>query len=179
MNSEQAANGRRLLAKYKPEIDTIFSRYPDKRSAMLPMLYLAQREYGWLSQDVLHEVADILELEPTEVISVAGFYTLFYKEPVGRYVIEICDDLPCALRGAEQFVEHACQKLGIRVGETTPDGLFTLHTVMCLAACDRAPMMQVNLEYHENMTDEKFDALIDELRARGGGQATDDGQGTP
>lgn len=176
MNSEQAANGRRLLAKHKPEIEAIFSRYPDKRSAMLPMLYLAQGEYGWLSQDVLHEVADILELEPTEVISVAGFYTLFYKAPVGKYVIEICDDLPCALRGAEQFVEHACQKLGLRVGETTPDGLFTLHTVMCLAACDRAPMMQVNLEYHENMTAEKFDALIDELRARDGGRGTDDGQ---
>lgn len=175
MNPEQAPDGRRLLAKHKSEIDTIFSRYPDKRSAMLPMLYLAQHEYGWLSQDVLHEVADILELEPTEVISVAGFYTLFYKEPVGKYVIEICDDLPCALRGAEQFVEHACQKLGLRVGETTADGLFTLRTVMCLAACDRAPMMQVNLEYHENMTNEKFDAWIDQMRSQDGQQTTDEG----
>lgn len=156
----------RLLEKHKAEIDTILSHYPDKRSALLPMLYLAQGEYGWLNQDVMKEVADILELQPTEVISVAGFYTLFYKEPVGKYVLEICDDLPCALRGAESLVEHACQKLGIRVGETTPDGLFTLHTVMCLAACDRAPMMQVNLGYHENLTNEKFDALVEDLRQR-------------
>jgi NADH-quinone oxidoreductase subunit E len=156
----------RLLEKHKPEIDTILAHYPDRRSALLPMLYLAQDEYGWLSQDVMKEVGDILELQPTEVMSVAGFYTLFYKEPVGKYVLEICDDLPCALRGAEPFVEHACQKLGIQVGETTPDGLFTLRTVMCLAACDRAPMMQVNLDYHEGLTNEKFDALVEELRNR-------------
>jgi NADH-quinone oxidoreductase subunit E len=164
MNVERATNGHRLLTKYQGQIDNILSRYPDKRSALLPLLYLAQSEYGWLSQDVMNEVAAILELQPTEVTSVAGFYTLFHKEPVGKYVIEICDDLPCALRGAEPFVEHACQKLGIQVGETTPDGLFTLHTVMCLAACDRAPMMQVNLDYHEDLTNEKFDALVDQLR---------------
>lgn len=153
-----------LTENHRAELETIFSHYPDKRSALLPVLYLAQREYGWLSDDVLREVAGVLELEPTEVTSVAGFYTLFYKEPVGKYVLEICNDLPCALRGAEKFVEHACKKLGVQVGETTPDGLFTLKTVMCVAACDRAPVMQVNLEYHENLDEARFDQMVDELR---------------
>jgi NADH:ubiquinone oxidoreductase subunit E len=109
-------------------------------------------------------VAGVLELDPTLVLSLAGFYTLFYEEPVGKYVLEICNDLPCALRGADEFVEMACQKLGVELDETTADGLFTIKTVMCLAACDKAPMLQVNLKYEENLDEEKFDALISRLR---------------
>jgi NADH-quinone oxidoreductase subunit E len=150
------------------EIMDILARYPEvhKRSAVMPLLYLAQQEYGWLSQDAMREVAMIVGLDPTEVYGVAGFYSLYFKEPVGKYVIHICDDLPCALRGAEKFVDHACQKLGVKVGETTGDGLFTLQTAMCLAACDRAPMMQVNLEYYESLKPEDFDRIIEELRAK-------------
>jgi NADH-quinone oxidoreductase subunit E len=153
-----------LADKYREQIDDILSRYPSKRSAVLPLLYLAQGEYGYCTDEAIREVATLIDLEPTEVVSVAGFYSLFYKEPVGRYVLEICDDLPCALRGADQFVDHVCQKLGVKAEETTPDGLFTVKRVMCLAACDRAPMMQVNLNYYENLDAEKFDQLIEELR---------------
>ncbi|MFQ6058349.1 MAG: NADH-quinone oxidoreductase subunit NuoE [Anaerolineae bacterium] len=151
--------------KAKQELERVLAKYPDKRSALLPALYLAQEEYGYLSEEAMREVAELLELEPTEVYSVAGFYTLLYMEPAGRYVLQVCDDLPCALRGAEELVEHLCHKLGIRPGETTPDGLFTLETVPCLAACHRAPVMQVNLEYHEDLSEEKVDELIETLKS--------------
>lgn len=162
-----------LADKYRDQIDSILARYPSKRSAVLPLLYLAQREYGYCSEEAIKDVAGLVELEPTEVFSVAGFYSLFHKDPTGRYVLEICNDLPCALRGADQFVEHVCKCLGVQPGETTPDGMFTVETVMCLGACDRAPMLQVNLDYHEDMDPEKFDALIEELRRKAAG--ADDG----
>jgi NADH-quinone oxidoreductase subunit E len=112
----------------------------------------------------MRDVAGVLDLDPTEVLSLAGFYTLFYEESVGKYVLEICNDLPCALRGADEFVDMACEKLGVEVGGTTEDGMFTVKTVMCLAACDKAPMLQVNLKYEENLDEAKFDALITRLR---------------
>ena len=152
--------------KYKREITDILSKYPDKRSAVLPMMHLAQREYGYMSQEAMTEVAGILDLDPTHVLSLAGFYTLYYEEPVGKYVLEICNDLACALRGADDFVEMACEKLGVSPEETTEDGLFTLKTVMCLAACDKAPMLQCNLEYQENLDEDKLDALLAELRQK-------------
>jgi NADH-quinone oxidoreductase subunit E len=153
-----------LADAYGEEIKAILAKYPDRRSAVLPLMYLAQEAYGFLSKDAIIEVANSINMEPTEVLSLAGFYTLFYEEPVGKFVLEICNDLPCALRGADEFVEMACQKLKIAVGETTEDGLFSLKTVMCLAACDRAPMMQVNLKYEEYLDEEKFDAIIANLR---------------
>ncbi len=154
-----------LSEKYSEEIGAILEKYPDKRSAVLPLMYLAQEAYGYLSREAMVDVADNIGIDPTEVLSLAGFYTLFYEEPVGKYVLEICNDLPCALRGADEFVDMACEKLGIGVGETTPDGLFSLKTVMCLAACDKAPMLQVNLKYEEELDEEKFDALISRLQA--------------
>jgi NADH-quinone oxidoreductase subunit E len=154
-----------LSEKYSEEIKAILEKYPEKRSAVLPLMYLAQEAYGYLSKEAMVDVADNIGIDPTEVLSLAGFYTLFYEEPVGKYVLEICNDLPCALRGADEFVDIACEKLGIGVGETTPDGLFSLKTVMCLAACDKAPMLQVNLKYEEELDEEKFDALISRLRA--------------
>jgi NADH-quinone oxidoreductase subunit E len=153
-----------LSEKYQDEIQAILTKYPQSRSAVLPLMYLAQEAYGFMSKEAIRDVADVLELDPTEVLSLAGFYTLYYEEPVGKYVLEICTDLPCALRGAEDFTEMACQKLGIKVGETTEDGMFTVKTVMCLAACDKAPMLQANLKYEENLDEEKFDALISRLR---------------
>jgi NADH-quinone oxidoreductase subunit E len=153
-----------LADKYAAEIDEILSKYPDKRSAILPVMYLAQQEYGYMSKEAMTDVASILNLDPTHVLSLAGFYTLYYEEPVGRYVLEVCNDLPCALRGADEFLEMMCRKLDIPLNGTTADGLFTVKAVMCLAACDKAPMLQCNLKYEENLDEEKFDALIARLR---------------
>jgi len=162
-----------LLEKYKADIENILSQYPPerKRSAVLPLLYLAQQEYGYCSPDAIKDVAGLIGLEPTEVNSVVGFYTLFYDHPIGKHVIQVCNDLPCALRGSDTFVDHVCTKLGLdkhRVehgGQTTADGEFTVETVMCIAACDKAPCAQIDLEYVGNLTPEKFDALIESLRA--------------
>lgn len=152
-----------IAEKYAEEIKSIIKRFPQKRSAVLPLMHLAQQEYGYMSQEAMQEVAHILDLDPTHVLSLAGFYSLFYEEKVGKYVLEICNDLACALRGADEFVEMASQKLGIQPEETTPDGLFTLKTVMCLGACDRAPMLQCNLKFEENLDEAKFEQLIERL----------------
>ncbi len=154
-----------IKEKYAQEIEGILARFPTKKSAVLPLMHLAQHEYGYMSQEAMREVAGILGLDPTHVLSLAGFYSLFYEEPVGRYVLEICNDLACALRGADEFVEMATQKLGIPVDGTTADGLFTLKTVMCLGACDRAPMLQCNLKFEEHLDEAKFEALLARLRA--------------
>ena len=143
-------------------------RYPSKRSAIIQALYLAQRDNGYLTHEVMREVAHLLEMDPTEVLSIAGFYTLLYDKPVGKYVLHVCNDLPCALRGADAFLDHVCKRLGVQPGETTPDGLFTVEPVMCIGACHRAPVMQVNLEFHENMTPEAVDRLLEQLKAQAG-----------
>lgn len=153
-----------LKDKYAKEIKGILARFPTKRSAVLPLMHLAQSEYGHLNKESMAEVAEILDLDPTHVLSLAGFYTLYHEEKVGRYVLEVCNDLACALRGADEFVDMVSDKLNIPVDGTTDDGMFTLKTVMCLAACDRAPMLQCNLKYEENLDEAKFDALITRLR---------------
>lgn len=153
-----------LSEKSKSTIQALLPRYQTKQSAMLPALYLAQKEHGYLTEEAIREVAEILEVDPTEVLGVSGFYSLLYTEPIGKYVVQICDDLPCALRGAEEFADHVCRKLGVKSGQTTPDGMFTVERVMCLGACDKAPVMQVNLEFYENMTPEAADRLIEDLR---------------
>lgn len=155
-----------LAEKYAQEIDALLARYPQKKSAVLHLMHMAQNEYGYMSPEAMHEVAAILDLDPTHILSLAGFYSLFYEEPVGTYVLEICNDLACALRGADEFVEMASRKLDIPVEGTTNDGLFTLKTVMCLGACDRAPMLQCNLKFYENLDEAKFEGLIAELRAK-------------
>ncbi len=118
-----------------------------------------------MSRDAMREVAGILDLDPTHILSLAGFYSLYYEEPVGKYVLEICNDLACALRGADEFVDVASRILGVPVEGTTDDGLFTLKTVMCLGACDRAPMLQCNLKFEEHLNEEKFKQLVARLRA--------------
>ncbi|HJW89702.1 MAG TPA: NAD(P)H-dependent oxidoreductase subunit E [Anaerolineales bacterium] len=158
-----------LAEKYATEIDQILTKYPSdqKRSAVMPLLYLAQRETGFVSRPAMKEIAEILGISATEVASIVGFYTLYYEKPGGKYRLQVCNDLPCALRGADDFLEKLCENLGIKVGETTPDGLVTVEAVMCLAGCDKAPLFQVQsgdgLEYHENQTVESAVEYVQQL----------------
>jgi NADH-quinone oxidoreductase subunit E len=154
-----------LAEKHQERIQKIFARYPDKRSAVMPLLYVAQEEYGWLTPGAIGEVADLCELDPTQVTQIAGFYTMFRESPKGRYWLQVCTDLPCALVGADEFYQQLLDYLGIKDGETTSDGLFTVEHVMCLAACDRAPMLQCNFHFVERLDMEKMKALIAEWRA--------------
>jgi len=160
-----------LAEKYAQEIDAILAKYPpdQRRAAVMPLVYLAQRDQMFVSREAMAEIAQILGLSTTDVASVVGFYSLYYDKPGGRYRIQVCTDLPCALRGAEQFLQELCSRLGIKPGETTADGLITLEPVMCLAACDRAPVFQVQsgagLTYYEKQTVENALALIEQLRA--------------
>jgi len=154
--------------KYAKRIEAAFSKYPDKRSAVMPMLYLAQEEYGWVSAEGIEEVAALCEMDPTQVRSVAGFYTMYSKSPKGKYWLQVCTDLACALCGADKFYHDLQEYLGLKAeGETTEDGLFTLEHVMCLAACDKPQVLQCNFHYHENLDMEKVKALIEEWRAQG------------
>lgn len=156
-----------LAEKYPERIKKIFSHYPDKRSAVMPLLYLAQEEYGWLSTEALEEVAALCDIDPTQAHSIAGFYTMFSEQPKGKFWLQVCTDLPCALRGADDFFKGLCELLGLdeEHGGTTEDGMFTVEPVMCLAACDKAPMMQCNFHYHENLDLEKAKDLIAQWRA--------------
>lgn len=172
----------KLLEKYPDEVRAILAKYPSeqKRSAVMPLLYLAQREAVretgklFVSEYAKQDIAELLGLDPTEVGSIIGFYTLYYDSPESRYRIQVCTDLPCALRGADQFMEELCKRLNIKPGETTADGLITVEAVMCLAACDRAPMFQVQsgdgLSYHENQTVDSAMALINLLRQEASGK---------
>jgi NADH-quinone oxidoreductase subunit E len=165
-----------LLEKYPEEIRAILAKYPadQQRSAVMPLLYLAQRESGYLTKQSLQDIADVLGLSTTEVGSIVGFYSLYYDEPAGKIRIQVCTDLPCALRGAEEFLEKLCENLGIRVGETTADGLVTVQRVMCLAGCDKAPMFQVQsddgLTYYENQTVNSAMELVEHWRKQEGGK---------
>jgi NADH-quinone oxidoreductase subunit E len=148
------------------ELDHILNRYPDKRSAVLPALYIVQRRHNYLTEESIRDVAQALDMNITEVQAIVGFYTLLRKEPTGKYIIQVCTDLPCALRGAEGFYARLCERLGLPPeGGTTSDGLFTVEQVVCLAACDKAPVAQINLDYYEKLTDEGIDAILAGLRA--------------
>jgi NADH-quinone oxidoreductase subunit E len=155
-----------LYEKYQAEIDSILARYPQKRSAVLNILYIAQDEYGYLTDPAIREVADILDMPATDVFEVVGFYTLLYDEPVGAWVVQVCDDVPCCFRGAEDLVNALEEQLGITAEQTTADKTFTLQRVKCLAACDKAPVIQANLDYYYNITADKADAFIRELREK-------------
>jgi len=146
-------------------VNRIIKRYPEGRqkSALLPLLHIAQSEYnGWLSSDTMDYVASLLGIEPIEVYEVASFYSMFNLQPVGNCVIEVCQTGPCWLKGADEIVAHFEKRFGIKPGETTADGMFTLKTVECLAACGNAPVIQVGTEYHENITTQKLDEMLDQ-----------------
>jgi NADH-quinone oxidoreductase subunit E len=145
-------------------VNKIIARYPQgkQKSALLPLLHIAQSEFdGWLSTPVMDYVASILSIKPIEVYEVATFYSMFNTEPVGKCLIEVCRTSPCWLRGAEDIVAHLEKKLNIKDGETTADGKFTLKTVECLGSCGTAPMLQCGADYHENLTVEKVDELVE------------------
>ena len=149
------------------KVGTLISRYPEGRqkSALLPLLHLAQEELGgYLSPDVMDYVASLLNMEPIEVYEVATFYTQFFQEKKGKYLIEICRTAPCAMCGGEKISRLIQEKLGIKPGETTGDGLFTLKEVECLGACGNAPVMQVNTDFYEDLTGEKVTEILDNLR---------------
>lgn len=163
-----------LRQQYGQEIDAVLAKYPpdQKRSAVMPLLYIAQREHGHITREQLDQVAEIVGISSTDVASIVGFYTLYHDEPGGKYRIQICNDLPCALRGADSFLDGLCQRLGVEAGGTTADGMVTVEPVMCLAACHRAPMFQVQsrteITYHENQTVESAMQLIESLRQTDG-----------
>ena len=147
------------------KVQEIIARYPEgkQKSALLPLLHLAQDENsGWLSVDAMDHVASLLEIEPIEVYEVATFYSMYNLKPVGKYVFEVCQTGPCMLSGSDEMIEYIQQKLNIKTGETTADGLFTLKTVECLGACGYAPMMQLGKFYREHLTKERVDAIIEE-----------------
>lgn len=153
-----------LVDKYRTEIESILAKYPPehKRSAVMPLLYLAQSEYGHISKGTLKEVADLIGSSPTDVAGIVGFYSLYYDHAAGKRRVQICTDLPCALRGADKFAADLCANLGVKLGETTADGEYTVEAVMCLAACDHAPMFQVQdadgIHYHESAPDKPLTA---------------------
>ncbi len=170
-----------LADKYPDQIETILAKYPpdQKRSAVMPLLYLAQSEYGYINRAAMVEVGDLIDLTPTEVAGIVGFYTLYSAASFGKRRMQICTDLPCALRGAEAFAAEVCQKLGVKVGQITPDGEWSVEAVMCLAGCNHAPMFQVQdangIHYHESpspdlpMTPDQALMILDQYKQTGKG----------
>ena len=159
-----------LAEKYPKEVEKILAKYPpdQKRSAVMPLLYMAQREEGFVDNHAIRDIAKMLDITDTEISSIIGFYTLYHDKSEGALRIQVCTDLPCALRGADQFLADLCEKLGVEPGGTTVDGMVTVEAVMCLAACDKAPMFQTQgpdgIKYHENMTVESTMELIENFK---------------
>jgi NADH-quinone oxidoreductase subunit E len=169
-----------LADKYPDQIATILAKYPpeQKRSAVMPLLYLAQSEYGYVTRAAMAEVGALTDMSPTEVAGIVGFYTLYSATSFGKRRMQICTDLPCALRGAEAFAAEVCQKLGVKVGQITPDGEWSVENVMCLAGCNHAPMFQVQdadgIHYHESpaeqpMTADQAVAILEQYQQIGKG----------
>jgi len=147
----------------KADVQAALDRYPNARSAVLPVLWVAQRHWGWVSPSALRLVAETVGLPSPEVFGIATFYTMFNLKPVGRHHLQVCMTLSCSLMGADRLFRHLEKKLGIGHGETTADGRFTLRRVECLAACGGAPCLQANFDYHENLDEAKVDALLEQL----------------
>ena len=148
------------------KVQELIARYPigKQKSALLPVLHVAQETFGWLSAETMDYVASLLSIEPIEVYEVATFYSMYNLKPVGKHLFEVCQTGPCMVNGSDEIVDYIKQKLGIKVGETTADGLFTLKTVECLGACGYAPMMQLGKTFREHLTKEKVDQIIEECR---------------
>ena len=166
-----------LREKYPQEVARHLAKYPPERrqSAVMPLLHLAQLETGFVDRHAVREIAEITGITETDVVEVIGFYTLYHDAPAGKLRLQVCTDISCALRGADAFLAELCSHLGIEPGGTTPDGRVTVEAVMCLAACDKAPMLQVQgpngISYHENMTLEKALELV-ETQGKGGREVT-------
>lgn len=155
-----------FTAENQIEFERILSRYPQKRAALLPTLYLVQKQQGYVCKDAIGFIAEKLGIEPVQVYAVITFYTMFNLKPVGRFHLQLCNNISCMLLGSEKLLAHLRSRLGIGLKETTPDGLFTLSTVECLGSCGTAPVLQVNCDqYSENLGIEELDRLLDELKA--------------
>jgi len=161
---EFARAGKGLSDETLRKIDEAIARYPSKQSALLPALWLAQKEQGFCSLEAQAQVADKIGVSPAFVAGVVSFYTMYHTKPVGRHVVDICTTVSCWLRGADELVQHVEDRLGIKVGETTRDGRITLRTVECLGSCGTAPMCQIDDDYHENLTFDAADRVLDGLR---------------
>ena len=147
----------------KKNFDTLLTRYPTKKAAILPTLWMVQKQYGFISDEAMEYVGKLLDLSPVHVLSVVTFYTMFNRKPTGKHHLQVCRTLSCAMMGAESLVDHLKTKLKIKEGETTRDGKFSLCTVECLGSCGTAPAMMINEAYHENLTAEKLDKILAEL----------------
>jgi len=152
-----------IKASTEKKIKELMSRYPKKQAAILPVLHLVQRELGYISEDGEKWVADLLGINPVKVREVVTFYSMLSRKPLGKYHIQICSNLTCSLMGAESLIDYVSEKLGIKLGETSEDGKFTLTTVECLGACDQAPSMMINTDYYGNMDKKKIDKILKEL----------------
>jgi len=150
-------------ASLRRKIDEVAARYPKKRAALLPVLHLVQREVGWIAPDEERFVAQVLGLKPIKVREVVTFYTMFLRRPLGKYHLQVCSNLTCSLLGAGPLLNYLQQKLGVGVGETTADGRFTLSTVECLGACEQAPCLMVNFDYHGELDRDKVDRILESL----------------
>ncbi|MBI5022202.1 MAG: NADH-quinone oxidoreductase subunit NuoE [Ignavibacteriales bacterium] len=153
-----------LTQENKNKIDALRKQFPDTKSLTIPALHIAQEQYGWVSEEAMKDIALLLNLPESHIIGVATFYTMFNKKPVGKYHIQVCTNVSCQLLGSEKISRYICNKLNIKVGETTSDKKFTISEVECLGSCGTAPMMQVNDDYHENLTPEKIDKILQELK---------------
>jgi NADH-quinone oxidoreductase E subunit len=147
----------------REKITALMSKYPVPRSALIPSLYLAQKETGYLPHDIIEEIAGMFHLSANEVYEIASFYTLLHKKPVGKYVVQVCTNLSCQLCDCDAIMRHLQTRLGIKPGETTPDSKFTLLEVECLASCGTSPVIQINDQYHDSLTPEKLDRILDGL----------------
>ena len=146
------------------KVQNILSQYPDKQSALLPLLHLAQSEEGFISSTVINTISEIVDCHPAVVMDCVSFYTMLYTKPHGRHIIQVCQTLSCSLNGADGLVDHVTAKCGIKPGETTDDNRFTLMKVECLGSCGTAPVVQINNDYHENLTLEEFEKLLESMK---------------
>jgi NADH-quinone oxidoreductase subunit E len=146
------------------KIEEIRKRYPTSRAALLPTLWIAQEQYGWISEETMKEVASILDLPFGHVLGAVSFYSMFHRKPVGKFHLQVCTNISCQLLGAERLADYLCKKCGVKLGETSPDGKYTVSEVECLGSCGTAPMMQVNDEYYENLTRERIDHILLRLK---------------
>jgi NADH-quinone oxidoreductase subunit E len=157
------------MARFTPQNETlaheIIARYPKPNSAMIPLLHLAQEQDGYVSEEAMEHIGELIGATPAQVLGTCSFYEMFKREPVGKYLVNVCTNISCMLLGGEELLHHLEERLGVKAGATTPDGMFTLEDVECIAACTEAPCLQVNYRYFHKITPEATDALLDDLRA--------------
>ena len=162
MNSKSIAK-EKFVFKDMVKVENILSNYPDKKSATLPLLHLAQSQDGYITSSAINSIADLVDCHPAIVMDCVSFYTMLYTKAQGKYKVQICQTLSCSLNGADALVDHMQNKCGIKAGETTADEKYTLMKVECLGSCGTAPVVQINNDYHEGLSIEKFDALLENL----------------